>query len=143
MCEMGGSDRFVHELADWTAGGELAVSSPGLALAVQPLGALEPGPDGNVVREARLVPAGTLVVRLPAPKTFGLAELRPAGAASSWMGYFNATGQVSIVRGEKDKEIRVAGLAPGRWTAVLARGEERVPVEVDVAAGQEATAALP
>ena len=143
MCNMGGSDRFEYELADWLAGAEMAVSSPGLALAVQKLGALEPGPDGNVVREVRLVPAGTLSIRLPAPKGFGLAELRPAGSDADWLGYFHATDQVSIVRGESEKEVRVAGLAPGRWTAVLARGEERVPVEVEVAAGQEATAALP
>ncbi len=143
MCNMGGSDRFEYELADWLAGAEMAVSSPGLALAVQKLGALEPGADGNVVREVRLVPAGTLSVRLPAPKTFALAELRPEGAEANWLGYFNATDQVSTVRGEAEKEIRVAGLAPGRWVAVLLRGEERVPVTVEVAAGQEATAALP
>jgi hypothetical protein len=59
------------------------------------------------------------------------------------MGYFNATDQVSIVRGENEKEIRVTGLAPGRWTVVLTRGEDRVPVEVEIVAGQEAGAALP
>ncbi len=143
MCNMGGSDRFEYELTDWLAGAELAVSSPGLALAVEKLGTLEPDADGNVVREVRLVPAGALVVRLPAPKTFALAELRPAGSLTNWLGYFNATGQVSIVRGETEKEVRVAGLAPGRWAAVLARGEERVPVEVEVAAGQEAAVSLP
>jgi hypothetical protein len=143
MCNMGGNDRFDYELADWLAGAEMAVSSPGLALAVQKLGALEPGPDGNVVREVRLVPAGTLGVRLPAPKTFALAELRPEGSEVNWLGHFNATGQVSIVRGESEKEVRVAGLAPGRWTAVLARGEERVPVEVEIVAGQEAAVSLP
>nr|MCU0254546.1 carboxypeptidase-like regulatory domain-containing protein [Acidobacteriota bacterium] len=143
MCNMGGNDRFEYELADWFAGAEMAVSSPGLALAVEKLGALEPGADGNVRREVRLVPGGTLVVRLPAPKSFGLAELRPAGAVASWMGYFNATDQVSIVRGEDEKEIRVTGLAPGRWTVVLTRGEDRVPVEVEIVAGQEAGAALP
>ncbi|MCU0223326.1 MAG: carboxypeptidase-like regulatory domain-containing protein [Acidobacteria bacterium] len=143
MCNMGGSDRFEYELADWLAGAEMAVSSPGLALAVEKLGALEPGADGNVVREVRLVPAGALSVRLPAPKSFGLAELRPAGSDANWLGYFNATDQVSIVRGESEKEIRVAGLAPGRWTAVLSRGEERVPVELEVVAGQEAAVSLP
>ena len=143
MCNMFGGARFEYELADWLAGADLAVTSPGLALAVQRLEALEPGPDGNVVREVRLVPAGTLAVRLPAPKTFALAELRPQGTEVNWLGYFNATDQVSIVRGEAEKEIRVAGLAPGRWTVVLARGEERVPVGVEIVAGQEAAVALP
>jgi hypothetical protein len=91
----------------------------------------------------RLVPAGTLAVRLPAPETFALTELRPAGSGVDWLGHFNATDQVSIVRGETEKEIRVAGLAPGRWTVVLTRGEERVPVDVKIVAGQEAGAALP
>jgi hypothetical protein len=143
VCNMGGNARFEYELADWLAGGEMTVTSPGLALAVQRFDALEPDPDGNVVREVRLVPAGTLAVRLPAPKTFTLAELRPEGSEVNWLGYFNATDQVSIVRGETDKEIRVAGLAPGRWAVVLGRGEERVPVTVEIVAGQEASASLP
>ncbi len=143
MCQTDGSERFEYELGDLLAGADMAVTSPGLALVVRRLDTLEPDADGNVVREVQLAPAGSLVVRLPTPKTFALAELRPEGAAVNWLGYFNATSQVSTVRGEAEKEIRVAGLAPGRWVTVLQRGEERIPVAVEVAAGQEATAALP
>ena len=124
MCQTDGSERFEYELGDLLAGADMAVASPGLALAVQRLDTLEPDADGNVLREVRLAPAGTLSVRLPAPKTFALAELRPEGAEAELARVLqrHRPGLDRAGRGREGDPRRRAGPRPLGRSAAARRG---------------------